>query len=95
MALSYKTRRRLSVLILLFGLPAYIVAAIVLVAQFDRPPFILELVIYVVLGIVWILPFKFVFRGVGQPDPESVDRDLANSSNASDVPAETTDTPDI
>jgi hypothetical protein len=82
-------------LILLFGLPAYIVAAIVLVAQFDRPPFILELVIYVVLGIVWILPFKFVFRGVGQPDPESVDRDLANSSNASDVPAETTDTPDI
>lgn len=70
MALSYKSRRRWSMLILLIGLPAYIVAAIVLVAQFDRPPFWLELTIYVVLGLVWIVPFKAVFRGIGQADPE-------------------------
>jgi hypothetical protein len=71
MAMSYKARRRWSMLILLLGLPAYIVAAIVLVAQFDRPPFALELAIYVILGLVWILPFKFVFRGVGQSDPDA------------------------
>ncbi|MBC7156650.1 MAG: DUF2842 domain-containing protein, partial [Rhodobacteraceae bacterium] len=36
---------------------------------FDRPPFLLELAIYVGLGLVWIAPFRFVFRGVGQADP--------------------------
>ena len=69
MALSYKTRRRLSLLILLVGMPAYVVVAITLVGMLDRPPFLLELALYVGLGIVWVLPFRAVFRGVGQPDP--------------------------
>jgi len=46
------------------------VAAIVLVAQFERPSFLVEATVYLVLGILWILPFKFVFKGVGQPDPD-------------------------
>jgi uncharacterized protein DUF2842 len=71
MALSYKARRRWSIFILLIGLPAYIVAAIVLVAQFERPSFLVELTIYLVLGVLWILPFKFVFKGIGQPDPDA------------------------
>jgi uncharacterized protein DUF2842 len=71
MALSYKARRRWSIFILLVGLPAYIVAAIVLVAQFERPSFLLEAAIYLVLGVLWILPFKFVFKGIGQPDPDA------------------------
>jgi hypothetical protein len=25
----------------------------------------------VALGVVWILPFKFIFKGVGQPDPDA------------------------
>ncbi len=70
MALSYKARRRWSIFILLIGLPGYIVAAIVLVAQFERPSFLVEATVYLVLGILWILPFKFVFKGVGQPDPD-------------------------
>lgn len=73
MALSWKARRRLSIFVLIVALPAYIVAAVSLVALFDRPPFWLELVIYVALGIVWVVPLKAIFRGVGQPDPDSRD----------------------
>ena len=71
MALSYKARRRLSVVVLLVGLPIYIVVALNVVALFDRPPFLLELAIYVVLGIVWVLPLKAVFKGIGQADPDA------------------------
>ena len=69
MALSYKARRRWALFLLLVGLPAYIILSIGLIAQFDRPPFWLELLIYVALGVVWALPFKAIFKGVGQPDP--------------------------
>ncbi|MBF9051344.1 DUF2842 domain-containing protein [Roseobacter sp. HKCCD9010] len=71
MALSYKTRRRLSLLILLVGLPVYIGLAWFLVSLFERPSIFLELAIYVVLGILWALPFKAVFKGVGQADPDA------------------------
>lgn len=71
MALSWKARRRLSIFILIVALPAYIMAAVSIVALFERPPFWLELVIYVALGVVWALPLKAVFKGVGQPDPEA------------------------
>jgi hypothetical protein len=72
MALSYKTRRRLSLLILVFGLPAYIAAAWFLVSLFERPSIFVELLIYIVLGIVWALPLKSIFLGVGQADPDAV-----------------------
>jgi hypothetical protein len=71
MALSYKSRRRWSLIILLVGLPLYIVAAVNVVSWFDRPPIWGEFAIYVALGIVWALPFKFVFKGVGQADPDA------------------------
>lgn len=74
MALSYQTRRRLSLLILLIGLPLYIVVAVNVVGLFDRPPIWLELLIYVGLGILWALPFKAVFKGIGQADPDAPDR---------------------
>ena len=71
MALSWKARRRLSLLVLVVGLPIYIIAAVALVGLFDRPPLWLEFVIYVVLGIAWALPLKSLFRGVGKPDPDA------------------------
>ena len=71
MALSYKARRRLALLILLVGMPVYVVAAVTVVGLLDRPPIWAELLIYVGLGFVWIMPFKFVFKGVGQPDPDA------------------------
>jgi Protein of unknown function (DUF2842) len=75
MALSYKTRRRLSLLILVVGLPLYIIVAVNVVGLFDRPSIWLELLIYVGLGILWALPFKAVFKGVGQADPDAPDSD--------------------
>jgi len=68
MALGYKTRKRLSLLILIFGLPAYIASAWWLMSLFERPSIWVEFAIYVGLGILWALPFKAVFKGVGQAD---------------------------
>lgn len=71
MALPYRTRKRLALLILLVGLPAYIVAAVTVVDWLDRPPVWAELLVYVGLGFLWALPFRRIFRGIGQPDPDS------------------------
>lgn len=71
MPLSYKARKRWSLVVLLIGLPAYVVAAVSLVNWIDRPSIWVELLIYVGLGFVWIVPLKRVFIGVGQPDPDA------------------------
>lgn len=68
--LSYKARRRWSLVLLLVGMPLYIVVAVTILNWMDRPPIWLEFVVYVALGILWVLPFKFIFRGVGQADPD-------------------------
>jgi len=71
MTLTYKARKRLALLILVVGLPLYIVVAVNVLALFDRPPFWVELAVYIILGIVWALPLKAVFRGVGREDPDA------------------------
>ncbi len=70
-SLSYKARRRWSLVLLLIGMPLYIVVAVSILNWMDRPPLWLELVVYVALGVLWVLPFKFVFRGIGQADPDA------------------------
>ena len=74
MALSHKARRRWSIVILLVGLPIYIVAVVTILNWLDRPPFVVELLVYIVLGIVWALPFRAIFKGVGQADPDEGDQ---------------------
>ncbi len=71
MTLSYKARRRWALIILLIGLPLYVVLAVNVVALFERPSVLVELAVYVALGFLWALPFRFIFRGVGQPDPDA------------------------
>jgi Protein of unknown function (DUF2842) len=71
MALGYKARRRWALVILLIGMPVYVVLAVNLVDLFERPSILVELAVYVGLGILWILPFRFIFRGIGQPDPNA------------------------
>lgn len=66
--LSYKARRGWSLVILLIGLPVYIIVAVNVVDLLDRPTFVVELLIYVVLGFLWVLPFRFVFSGIGKDD---------------------------
>ncbi|WP_341211533.1 DUF2842 domain-containing protein [uncultured Limimaricola sp.] len=68
--LSIKARRRLSLLILLVGLPGYIIVAITVVGLFDRPSILTELAIYAGLGFLWALPFRRIFLGVGKADPK-------------------------
>jgi hypothetical protein len=76
--MTYKTRKRLSLLVLLVGMPAYVVAAVTLVGwiwpdPLIKPPVALEALVYLGLGLVWALPFRKLFRGVGQPDPDARD----------------------
>lgn len=80
MTLSYKSRRRLSLLILLVGLPLYIVVAVSILNWLDRPPIWVEVPVYLVLGFLWMLPFRFVFIGIGQTDPESKQAEGQNPS---------------
>lgn len=69
MALTHKAKKRWALFILLVGLPLYVVAAVTIINWLDRPPLWVEFAVYVGLGVIWALPFKAVFRGVGQADP--------------------------
>ena len=68
--MNLKTRKRLSLLILVVGMPLYVVAAVTLVnwmdVRFGRQPILIEVGIYVMLGFLWTLPFKRVFSGIGR-----------------------------
>lgn len=72
--LSYKARKRWAIAFLLIGLPVYIVVAMNLVVLFDRPHFLVEAAVYLVLGVLWALPLKTLFRGIGRDDPDSLGR---------------------
>tara|TARA_S200000501_G_C20330424_1_gene528547 strand:+ start:135 stop:362 length:228 start_codon:yes stop_codon:yes gene_type:complete len=70
MKLKYKTRRTLALLILLFGLPIYTVSAVTGMTLLVNLPVLAELLMYIILGTVWVFPLKFIFRGIGQRDPK-------------------------
>ena len=73
MALSYKARRRWALFVLVIGLPVYIVLAVNIIDAFERPPLWLEVVIYASLGVLWALPLRSLFRGIGQAEPSAAD----------------------
>ena len=77
MALSYKARRRWSLIILLIALPLYIVVAVNLLdwlrATLGGLNFLVELAIFIALGVIWALPLKPIFKGIGQADPDAKD----------------------
>lgn len=75
MALSYKSRKRLSLLILLVGMPAYVIFAVTIMDKIERLPIWAEVPAYILLGFGWILPFKRVFLGIGQADPNADRKD--------------------
>jgi hypothetical protein len=72
--MTFKARKRLAIFVLVIGLPLYIVAAITLVGLFDRPSILVELAIYVGLGVLWIVPLRKLFLGVARPDPDENDK---------------------
>ena len=69
--MTYRARKVWAAVVLVVGLPLYIAAALYLVSLFDRPPVWVELGVYVVLGIVWALPFRRLFLGIGRADPDA------------------------
>ena len=74
MALSYKARRRWSLLILVIGLPIYVVVAVTIMNSISGLPKLVELFIYIFLGVAWAFPLKFVFKGIGQADPQGTSK---------------------
>ena len=70
--MDLKTRKRWSLVILLIGLPLYIMVAVTLMNWLDRSfgrlPILVEVLVYVALGILWALPFKRVFTGIGKDE---------------------------
>lgn len=71
--MTYKQKRRWALFLLVFFLPIYIIFAVAVMSVAGRAPLFVEFGIYVFLGIAWVLPFKKVFLGIGQPDPEAKD----------------------
>jgi len=69
--MRYRTRRILSLVLLLVWLPLYVVAAVTVTGWLERPPILVELGVYAGLGFLWALPFRRVFRGVGRADPDA------------------------
>ena len=67
--LNYRTRRILSLLILLVGLPVYAVFVVTVMSFLTDLPVLVELLIYIFFGVAWAFPTKFIFRGIGQSDP--------------------------
>ena len=63
---SYRLKRFLAILVLLLWLPFYIVLVLNILALFERPSIVVELLVYVIAGVLWALPFKALFKGLGQ-----------------------------
>lgn len=77
MALSYKARRRWALLILVVGLPLYLILAWGILSRLAlwQLPTLVEFAIYVVAGVAWVIPLKPIFRGIGQEDPDAAKTD--------------------
>ena len=69
--MSWKARRRWALVVLVIGMPVYVVACVTVVNRLGRPPLWAEFLVYVGLGLAWIAPFRGLFRGIGQPDPDA------------------------
>lgn len=68
--MELKTRKRLSLLVLVVLMPLYVVTAVTMMnwldTRFGRQPILIEVLVYLTLGVLWALPFRRVFRGVGK-----------------------------
>ncbi|MEO0861885.1 MAG: DUF2842 domain-containing protein [Pseudomonadota bacterium] len=73
--MKHKTRKRLSLFILLVGLPVYIGVVVGIMGlfydRFGQPPLLIELGIYIVLGVACFFPLKPIFLGTSREDPDA------------------------
>jgi hypothetical protein len=66
--MSYRTRKIACAVLLMVGLPLYIVAASTMAGLMDRPGWLAELAVYLGLGVFWALPLRPLFRGIARPE---------------------------
>ncbi len=57
-------RKKIAYLILFIFLPIYIIIAVSIINYIGRLNIWVEFITYVLLGVLWIFPFKFVFKGL-------------------------------
>jgi len=70
-AMGLRTRKFLGTLAIFLWMVVFSLAVMAVMGSFQRPPVILEIVIYAALGFGWILPLKPVFIWMGKaPRPE-------------------------
>lgn len=67
--MTHGRRKLLAILVLVLGLPIYIVLATTVLGLFERPSVLVELLIYVALGVAWALPLRGLFRGLAREEP--------------------------
>jgi hypothetical protein len=72
--MSYRVRKIVCAVLLIVGLPLYVVVASTLVGLFERPGVLTELAIYVGLGVLWAVPLRGLFLGIARPDPAKAGR---------------------
>ena len=75
MTLSYKARKRWSLFVLLVGLPVYIAVIWYLLSLIEGWPVWLQVVVCLFFSIIWAVPLKAVFLGVGKADPDAPPED--------------------
>ena len=69
--MTYRTRKLVAILVLVLGLPGYVAVAWVVASAVGRQPLVVEIAIYVGLGVIWVLPLRRLFLGLGRPDPDA------------------------
>ncbi|MFL2802342.1 MAG: DUF2842 domain-containing protein [Paracoccaceae bacterium] len=62
--INKKLRKKIAYLVLFVFLPLYIILAVTIINYVGRMNIWIEFITYVLLGIIWIYPFKFVFKGL-------------------------------
>ena len=48
----------------------YVICVVSGMAFLHNLPMYLELILYIFFGIIWVFPVKFIFKGIGQKNPE-------------------------
>lgn len=69
--MTFKTRKRLALLVLVVGMPLYVIIAATVLSNVQGLPKLVELLVYVIVGVAWILPFKRLFLGIAREDPDA------------------------
>jgi len=64
-------KKIIAYLILLVFLPLYIIFVVTIISLIDRFDMWIEFLVYVFLGVAWIVPFKFIFMGLASKKKKS------------------------